>query len=192
MISTAEFRKGLKIEMNGEPYIIVDFQHVKPGKGGAFVRTKLKSLITSKVLDQTFRSGDKVDIPDVETHEMQYLFRVGEDITLMDTASYEQHTYTASELGPDIQWTKDGVTIEVQVYKGRPIGIELPIFVELAIVRTDPGIRGDTATGGTKPAVLESGATIQVPLFLNEGDTVKVDTRTGEYVERLSTSRGKS
>lgn len=192
MISTAEFRKGLKIEMNGEPFIIVDFQHVKPGKGGAFVRTKLKSLITSKVLDQTFRSGDKVDVPDVETHEMQYLFRVGEDITLMDTASYEQHTYTVAELGPDIQWTKDGVTIEVQVYKGRPIGIELPIFVELAIVKTDPGIRGDTATGGTKPAVLESGATIQVPLFLNEGDTVKVDTRTGEYVERLSTSRGKS
>lgn len=192
MISTAEFRKGLKIEMNGEPFIIVDFQHVKPGKGGAFVRTKLKSLITSKVLDQTFRSGDKVDVPDVETHEMQYLFRVGEDITLMDTASYEQHTYTATELGSDIQWTKDGVTIEVQVYKGRPIGIELPIFVELAIVRTDPGIRGDTATGGTKPAVLESGASIQVPLFLNEGDTVKVDTRTGEYVERLSSSRGKS
>lgn len=192
MISTAEFRKGLKIEMNGEPFIIVDFQHVKPGKGGAFVRTKLKSLITSKVLDQTFRSGDKVDVPDVETHEMQYLFRVGEDITLMDTTSYEQHTYTATELGSDIQWTKDGVTIEVQVYKGRPIGIELPIFVELAIVRTDPGIRGDTATGGTKPAVLESGASIQVPLFLNEGDTVKVDTRTGEYVERLSSSRGKS
>lgn len=192
MISTAEFRKGLKIEMNGEPFIIVDFQHVKPGKGGAFVRTKLKSLITSKVLDQTFRSGDKVDVPDVETHEMQYLFRVGEDITLMDTASYEQHTYTVAELGPDIQWTKDGVTIEVQVYKGRPIGIELPIFVELAIVKTDPGIRGDTATGGTKPAVLETGATIQVPLFLNEGDTVKVDTRTGGYVERLSTSRGKS
>ncbi len=192
MISTAEFRKGLKIEMNGEPFIIVDFQHVKPGKGGAFVRTKLKSLITSKVLDQTFRSGDKVDVPDVETHEMQYLFRVGEDITLMDTTSYEQHTYTATELGSDIQWTKDGVTIEVQVYKGRPIGIELPIFVELAIVRTDPGIRGDTATGGTKPAVLESGASIQVPLFLNEGDTVTVDTRTGEYVERLSSSRGKS
>ncbi len=192
MISTAEFRKGLKIEMNGEPFIIVDFQHVKPGKGGAFVRTKLKSLITSKVLDQTFRSGDKVDVPDVETHEMQYLFRVGEDITLMDTSSYEQHTYTAAELGSDIQWTKDGVTIEVQIYKGRPIGIELPIFVALAIVKTDPGIRGDTATGGTKPAVLESGATIQVPLFLNEGDTVKVDTRTGEYVERLSTSRGKS
>ncbi len=192
MISTAEFRKGLKIEMNGEPFIIVDFQHVKPGKGGAFVRTKLKSLITSKVLDQTFRSGDKVDVPDVEQHEMQYLFRVGEDITLMDTATYEQHTYTADELGSDIQWTKEGITIGVQVYKGRPIGLELPIFVELAIVKTDPGIRGDTATGGTKPATLESGATIQVPLFLNEGDTVKVDTRTGEYVERLSSARSKS
>lgn len=192
MISTGEFRKGLKIDLNGDPYVIVDFQHVKPGKGGAFVRTKLKSLLSGKVLDQTFRSGDKVGIPDVELREMQYLFRMGDDITLMDTVSYEQHAYHVDALGSDIQWTKDGMTIGVQMYQGRPIGLELPIFVEMAIVKTDPGVRGDTATGGTKPAILESGASVQVPLFLNEGDVVKVDTRTGEYVERMSSSRGKS
>ncbi len=192
MISTAEFRKGLKIELNGEPYVIVDFQHVKPGKGGAFVRTKLKSLLTGKVLDQTFRSGDKVGIPDVELREMQYLFKAGDDITLMDTASYEQLTFSVDALGSDIQWAKDGTTLGVQIYQGRPIGLELPIFAELAVVKTDPGVRGDTATGGTKPATLETGATVQVPLFLNEGDVVKVDTRTGQYVERASSARGKS
>ena len=185
-VSTAEFRKGLKIELKGEPFTIVDFQHVKPGKGGAFVRTKLKSLATGKVLEKTFRSGEKADVPDLSRREMQYLYAEGDGLVLMDTTSYDQETYPRDQLGSGVQWIKPGTSIGVLFHQGKPIDVEIPIFSELEIEKTDPGIRGDTASGGTKPAVLESGATVQVPLFLNEGDVVKVDTRTGEYVERVS------
>ncbi len=185
MYSTAEFKKGLKIEVEGTPYIIVDFQHVKPGKGGAFVRTKLKNLINGRVTDQTFRSGEKVEKPDIMEREMQYLYREGDRYCMMDNETYEQIMLTEEQVGEARLYLIENLNVEVLFYNQEPLAVELPNFVELAIAQTEPGVRGDTAAGGTKPAVLESGATIQVPLFLNEGDRVKVDTRTGTYIERV-------
>jgi elongation factor P len=182
--STAEFRKGLKIELEGEPYIITDFLHVKPGKGGAFVRTKLKSLVTGNVIDRTFRSGEKVQTPALDERNMQYLYKEGQTYHFMDSDTYEQLTLTADQLGENSNFLKENIQVRIVFHNGKPIGVELPFFVELTIVRTEPGVRGDTARGGTKPATVESGAVIQVPLFLNEGDVIKVDTRTGEYIER--------
>jgi elongation factor P len=183
--ATSEFRKGLKIELEGEPYIIVDFQHVKPGKGGAFVRTKLKSLVTGNVIDRTYRSGEKVDTPDLEEKTMQYLYREGDAYHFMDTESYEQLVLTGTQLGNDSKFLQENVEIKIVLHNGKPIGVELPTFVALKIVQTDPGLKGDTATGATKPATLETGAVIQVPLFLNEGDAIKVNTETGAYIERV-------
>jgi elongation factor P len=185
MYSTTDFRKGLKIEIGGEPFIIVDFQHVKPGKGGAFVRTRLKSLLSGNVIDQTFRSGDRVDKPDLEEREMQFLYQTGEEFHFMDTQTYEQLFLTAEHLGESKDYLKENGIIKALFHNKRPIGIEVPMFVELKIVQSDPGIRGDTATGATKPATLESGAVIQVPLFVEEGDVVRIDTRTREYITRV-------
>jgi len=182
--STAEFRKGLKIELEGEPYIIADFLHVKPGKGGAFVRTKLKSLVTGNVIDRTFRSGEKVQTPALDERNMQYLYREGNVYHFMDNDTYEQLTLTADQLGEESNFLKENIQVRIVFHNGKPIGVELPFFVELTIVKSEPGVRGDTARGGTKPATVETGAVIQVPLFLNEGDVIKVDTRTGEYIER--------
>jgi elongation factor P len=182
--STADFRKGLKIELEGEPYIIADFLHVKPGKGGAFVRTKLKSLVTGNVIDRTFRSGEKVQTPALDERNMQYLYREGEAYNFMDSDTYEQLSLTADQLGEDSNFLKENIQVRIVFHNGKPIGVELPFFVELTIVKSEPGVRGDSARGGTKPATVETGAVIQVPLFLNEGDVIKVDTRTGEYIER--------
>jgi elongation factor P len=182
--STAEFRKGLKIELEGEPYVITDFLHVKPGKGGAFVRTKLKSLVTGNVIDRTFRSGEKVQTPALDERNMQYLYKEGNVYHFMDNDTYEQLTLTADQLGEDSNFLPENVQVRIVFHNGKSIGVELPFFVELTIVKTEPGVRGDTARGGTKPATAETGAVIQVPLFLNEGDRIKVDTRTGEYIER--------
>lgn len=182
--STADFRKGLKIELEGEPYIISDFLHVKPGKGGAFVRTKLKSLVTGNVIDRTFRSGEKVQTPALEEKTMQYLYREGDTYHFMDSDTYEQVTLAGKLLGEDSNFLQENVEVKVLFHNDQPIGVELPFFVELTIKQTEPGVKGDTASGGTKPATLETGAVIQVPLFLNEGDVIKVDTRTGEYIER--------
>jgi elongation factor P len=182
--STAEFRKGLKIELEGEPYVITDFLHVKPGKGGAFVRTKLKSLVTGNVIDRTFRSGEKVQSPALDERNMQYLYREGNVYHFMDNDTFEQLTLTADQLGEDSNFLPENVQVRIVFHNGKPIGVELPFFVELTIVKTEPGVRGDTARGGTKPATVETGAVIQVPLFLNEGDRIKVDTRTREYIER--------
>ncbi len=184
-VSTAEFRNGLKIELDGEPYIIVDFQHVKPGKGGAFVRTKMKSLRSGNVIDRTFRSGEKVDTPELEEKKMQYLYAADKDRVFMDTTSYEQIQLHETQLGDSINYLKENMEIKVLYYKGQPINIEIPMFVELAISQTEPGVRGDTASGGSKPATLETGAVIKVPFYLNEGDVVKVDTRTGTFIERV-------
>jgi elongation factor P len=184
--STAQFRKGLKIEMSGEPFVIVDFQHVKPGKGGAFVRTKIKSLISGNVLDKTFRSGEKVDVPDLEEKKMSYLYRDESGFYFMDSETYDQMTLTQDQIGDTIGYLKENIQVDLLFHNGTPIGIDLPMFLELEIAQTDPGVRGNTASGGSKPAKLETGITIQVPLFLNEGDVVKVDTRTGEYIERVS------
>jgi len=182
--STAEFRKGLKIELEGEPYVITDFLHVKPGKGGAFVRTKLKSLITGNVIDRTFRSGEKVQTPALDERNMQYLYQEGKAYHFMDNDTYEQLTLTADQLGEDSNFLPENVQVRIVFHNGKPIGVELPFFVELTIVKAEPGVRGDSARGGTKPATVETGAVIQVPLFLNEGDRIKVDTRTREYIER--------
>lgn len=185
-VDTSEFRKGLKIELEGEPFVIVDFQHVKPGKGSAFVRTRLKSLATGNVLEKTFRSGDKVDLPDLEEKTMQYLYREGDTFHFMDQNTYEQITLDREHLGEAALYLKEELVVRVLFHNGAPLGVELPTFVELKVVETKPGVRGDTATGGTKPATLEGGAVVQVPLFVDEGEIIKVDTRDGSYVERVS------
>ncbi len=184
-VSTTEFRNGLKIEIDGEPYVIVEFQHVKPGKGGAFVRTKFKSLKSGNVTDKTFRAGEKVDVPNLEEKTMQYLYAADKDRIFMDTSTYEQVSMNEKQLGDSINYLKENMEIKVLYHKEQPINIDVPMFVELEIARTDPGVRGDTASGGSKPATLESGAVIKVPLYLNEGDVVKVDTRTGTFIERV-------
>jgi len=165
----------------------VDFQHVKPGKGGAFVRTKLKHMRQGKVIDNTFRSGEKVDLVDFEEKHMQFLYR-DDRYNFMDLESYEQLSLSADEVGEAREYLKENTEVDVLYIDGAPTTVALPNFIELAIVRTDPGLRGDTAQGGTKPATLETGAAVQVPLFLNEGDVVKVDTRTGEYLGRVATA----
>jgi len=183
--STADFRKGLKLELEGKPFIIVDFLHVKPGKGGAFVRTRLKNMETGQVLEKTFRSGEKVDRPDLLEREMQYLYQDADGYCFMDNNNYEQIFIDEDHLGDTKNFLKENIDVKMLFFNNNPIGIELPIFVSLEITQTDPGVRGDTATGATKPATVETGVVIQVPLFINEGDMVKVDTRTGVYVERV-------
>jgi elongation factor P len=185
MYSTPDFRKGLKIEINGEPFTMVEFQHVKPGKGGAFVRTTLKSLISGNVIDRTFRSGEKVDRPNLEEKEMQYLYESEGEFHFMDNETYEQLFLTERQLGDARNYLQENVTVTVLFHNGKPIGVEVPIFVELTVASTEPGVRGDTASGGTKPATLETGLTVQVPLFINEGEVLKIDTRTGKYMERV-------
>jgi elongation factor P len=186
-VSTADFKKGLRIVFDGQPYVIVDFQHVKPGKGGAFVRTKLKHMKLGKVIDNTFRSGEKVELVDFEEKHMQFLYR-DERYHFMDTESYEQVSLSGDEVGEARAYLKENTEVDVLYIDGAPVTVELPNSVELEIVRTEPGVRGDTAQGGNKPATLETGAVLQVPLFLNEGDIVKVDTRTGEYLGRVATA----
>jgi elongation factor P len=185
MYSTPDFRKGLKIELNGEPFAIVDFLHVKPGKGGAFVRTTLKSLMSGNVIDRTFRSGEKVDKPDLEEKEMQFLYESDGEFHFMDSETYEQLFLTQVQLGDARSYLQENVAVTVLFHNGKPIGVEVPIFVELKVSATEPGIKGDTAGGATKPATLETGMTVQVPLFVNEGDVLKIDTRTGKYMERV-------
>ena len=184
-VSTAEFKKGLKIQLDGEPYSIVDFQHVKPGKGGAFVRTKLKHMKLGRVIDNTFRAGEKVELVDFDEKRMQYLYK-DDRYHFMDLDNYEQISLSADEVGDARHFLKESTEVEILFIDGSPVTVELPNFMELQIVKTDPGIRGDTATGGSKPAELETGAVIQVPLFLNVGDVVKVDTRTSEYLSRVA------
>ena len=184
MLSTTDFRRGLKIEINGTPYEIVDFLHVKPGKGGAFVRTKLRNLLTGRITDQTFRSGEKVGKPDLETREMQYLYHDGSGYVFMDMTTYEQLTVSDETLKEKGGFLKDGQEVKVLVYNGQPIDMDLPAAVILEVTETEPGLKGDTVSGATKPATLETGLVINVPLFINTGDKIKVDTRTKEYLGR--------
>lgn len=184
MITTSEFRNGAKVELEGQPFTIIEFQHVKPGKGGAFVRTKLKSLRSGNVIERTYRSGEKLETPDLEELEMKFLYASGDQYTFMDTSNYEQLTFNRNLLGDNADLLKEDMTATILLHNSVPIGMELPVFVELKVVKTDPGVRGDTASGGSKPATLESGAVIKVPLYLDEGVVVRVDTRTREYVER--------
>jgi len=185
MYSTPDFRKGLKIELDGTPYSIVDFQHVKPGKGGAFVRTKLKNLLSGSTVDKTFRAGEKVGKPDINQSNMQFLYNDGDGYHFMNVDTYDQVQVPSEEIGSDRDLLKENTIVEVLEYNGKVIGIDLPNFVNLKVVQTEPGVKGDTATGATKPATVETGAEINVPLFINEGDVLKIDTRTGDYVERV-------
>lgn len=184
-VSTNDFRKGLKIELDGAPYAIVDFQHVKPGKGGAFVRTKLRHLRLGSVLDRTFRAEEKVPLADCEEKRAQFLYR-DDRFHFMDLDTYDQLSLAEDEVGEAASYLKEETEVSILYHKGTPIGIELPTFVELRVVKTDPGLRGDTASGGSKPATLETGAVVSVPLFISEGDVLRIDTRTGAYIERAT------
>jgi elongation factor P len=184
MYATQDFRNGLKIEYEGEPYVIVEFQHVKPGKGNAFTRTKIKNLISGRTLEPTFKSGDKVGKPDVDEKEMQYLYREGDHYTFMDTNTYEQILVDKAAIGDGSGFLQENCNCTILFWNGRAINVSLPNFVVLKIVECEPGVRGDTATGASKPAKLESGATVNVPLFVNEGESIRVDTRTGTYMDR--------
>lgn len=185
MISVNDLRTGLTIEVDGDLMSVVEFLHVKPGKGAAFVRTKLKNVKSGAVREMTFRAGEKVARAHIETKEMQFLYRTGDEFSFMDTETYEQITLTSDNLGEAPKWLKDNMVIGIQFYQGSPIGIDLPTFVELQVVQTDPGVRGDTVSGATKPATMETGVVVQVPLFVNEGDVIRVDTRSGEYLSRV-------
>lgn len=186
MISTNQFKNGTHIEVDGQVFRIQEFQHVKPGKGQAFVRSKLKNLATGAVLDKTFRAGEKVRPVHTETRKMQYLYGSGEDVVVMDMGDYEQISLPTSVVGEALEWMLPNDEVDVLFVDGQPADVQLPSAVEMAVTRTDPGVRGDTASGGgTKPATLESGVTVHVPLFINEGDRVRVDTRTREYVARV-------
>lgn len=185
-LDTSDFRNGLKIELDGEPYVITYFQHVKPGKGGAFVRTKLKGLKSGRTIEKTFNAGHKVQEADVSERRMQYLYQDGDSAVFMDTDNYEQLSLPFERLGEDRRFLRENIEVEVLLYKGEAVKVELPPFIIAPIVSTDPGVKGDTATGGSKPATLDSGAVVQVPLFIKEGEKVRVDTRSGEYVERVN------
>lgn len=185
-LDTSQFKNGLKIELDGEPFVMTYFQHVKPGKGGAFVRTKVKNLKTGRVLDRTFRSGEKVDAAEVEDRKMQYLYQDGDQLVFMDTKDYEQFPFSVEQVGDAVKFLKENLDVDVLFWRGTPINVELPSFVEAEVTQCDPGLKGDTASGATKPATIETGAVIQVPLFIKEGERVRVDTRSGDYVERVN------
>lgn len=184
MISTNDFRTGLTIELDGQVWQVMEFQHVKPGKGAAFVRSKLRNLRNGNIAERTFRAGEKVARAHVETRQMQYLYESGGEYTFMDNETYEQINIPENQLERELKFLKENMNVHLVLYNGETLGIELPNTVELEVVETDPGIRGDTATGGSKPAKLETGLVVQVPLFINQGDRLIIDTRKEEYISR--------
>ena len=184
-VTTSNFKNGMCIIYDNKRWIIVEFQHVKPGKGGAFVRTKLKELTTGRVVDITFRAGEKVEDVRVETKHLQYLYGDGSAFHFMDTSSYEQFEITADFVGDAAKWLKENDEVAVVYAGAEMIGVEPPMFVELEVKETDPGFKGDTVQGGTKPATLETGAVVQVPMFVETGDVLKIDTRDGSYITRV-------
>ncbi len=184
MISAGDFRNGVTFEYDGSVYQIIEFQHVKPGKGAAFVRTKIKNVISGGVVEKTFSPTDKMPKAHIERKDMEYLYNDGDLFYFMDPETYEQIPVSADQLGDALKFVKENMQVKILSYKGNIFGIEPPNFVELAITETEPGFAGNTATGATKPATLETGAVIQVPLFIDNGEVIKVDTRTGEYMGR--------
>lgn len=184
MISAGDFRNGATFEMDGNVYSIIEFQHVKPGKGAAFVRTKIRNVISGAVTERTFNPNDKFPTAFIERKDMQYLYNDGDLYYFMDPDSFEQIPISASVLGDNFKFVKENMDCKILSYKGNVFGVEPPNFVELDIIKTDPGFKGDTATNATKPATVETGAEIKVPLFINEGEKIRIDTRTGEYMER--------
>jgi elongation factor P len=186
MYDTSDIRKGLKIMIDGAPYTVVEFQFVKPGKGAAFTRTKMKNLLTGGVLERNLRSGERLEPADVETKTMQYLYKDADSFVFMDTSTYDQVQIPKDTIGDSAGFMPENTNVEVLFFNGRAVGVTLPNFIEQAVMETDPGFRGDTATGATKPARISTGASVNVPLFINVGDIIKIDTRTGQYLERLS------
>lgn len=184
MISVNDFRTGLTIEVDGNIFSVLEFQHVKPGKGAAFVRSKLRNLRSGNVTEMTFRGGEKVNPARIETSTMQYLYASGDDYTFMNTETYEQLTFTRKQIEHELKFLKENMNVQIMQYNGEIIGIQLPNSVELLVTECEPGIKGDTATGATKKATLETGFVVNVPLFVNEGDKLIIDTRTEAYVSR--------
>ena len=184
VVSTNQFRNGMHVELDGQVWRIVEFQHVKPGKGGAFVRTKLKSLDSGSVVDRTFRAGEKMPRVHTETKSVQYLYDAGDDVVLMDEETYDQMHLPRSDVAEELQFLQPSSSVLLLMVDGRPAGIQLPASVELQVVETEPGVRGDTVSNVTKPATLETGAVVQVPLFVNVGERIKVDTRERRYISR--------
>lgn len=184
MVTAGDFRNGVTFDMDGSVYQIIEFQHVKPGKGAAFVRTKIRNVISGAVTERTFNPTDKFPTAFIERRDMQYLYRDGDLYYFMDNETYENIPINAEKLGDNFKFVKENLDVKVLSYKGVVFGVEPPFFIELQVTKTDPGFKGDTATNATKPATLETGAEIRVPLFINEGDMIRIDTRTGEYMER--------
>jgi elongation factor P len=184
MISTNDFKTGLTLEIDNGIWQVIEFLHVKPGKGSAFVRSKLKNVETGQVVEKTFRAGEKVQSAHVERNQMQYLYNDGTDYTFMDTKSFEQITIRKEQIGDSVKYLKEQMTLSIITHDARVIGVDFPNFVELEIVETPPSDKGNTATGGSKPATLETGAVVQVPFFINTGDKIRVDTRTNQYLDR--------
>lgn len=185
MATTSDFKKGITLKIEGELMSLVDFQHVKPGKGGAFVRTKLKRLKDGAVIDKTFRAGEKIETVWMEEKKFQFLYRDGERFYFMDIQTYEQLSMPLSLISDSVSYLKENEEVSIIFAEGHPVGVEIPTFCNLKVIETDPGVKGDTAQGGSKPATLETGLKVSVPLFIDVGDTIKVDTRTGRYVERI-------
>ncbi len=186
MISAGEFRNGVTMEYEGNIYQVIEFQHVKPGKGAAFVRTKLKNLVSGAVVEKTFRPTEKMPKAHIDRKDMQYLYADGDLYNFMDTETYDQVAVSAADIGDTLKFVKENEVVKILSYNGNVFGVEPPLQVELTITATEPGFKGDTATGATKPATVETGATVNVPLFINEGEVIKVDTRTGEYLGRVN------
>ncbi|HZK85401.1 MAG TPA: elongation factor P [Desulfosporosinus sp.] len=184
MITTSDFKTGVTIQLDGDVFSVIDFQHVKPGKGAAFVRTKLKNVKTGGVVERRFNAGEKVPKAHVERRDMEYLYKDGEHFVVMDKVTYDQISLTAGQIGDGVKWVKENMTLGVLFFDVEVIGVDVPNNVQLAVTATEPGVKGDTTTGGTKPATLETGAVVQVPFFINEGDVLIIDTRTGSYVQR--------
>ncbi len=185
MVSVNDFKRGMVIKLEGDIYSVLEYQHVKPARGGAFVRSKLRSLTRGSIIDKTFKGGEKVEDVSIESREMQYLYDEGDALVFMDTESYEQESIPREYVGNILDYIKESDIISVTIHEGKPISIEPPTFVELEVTYAEPGVRGDTATNVLKPVTLETGARVRVPLFINQGDVVKIDTRTGDYVERV-------
>lgn len=187
MYDSSNLRKGLKIEIDGDPYVVLQFEFSKPGKGKSYYKCKLKNMVTGAQFDRTFRSGDKFNEANLEEHEMEYLYSDGEQYCFMNTSTYDQDFLTKDQVGEAVDFLKENTVCNVLYFEEKPIGISLPIFVNLKVVKSDPWAKGDTASGDTKPATLETGYAIQVPPFVEEGELVRIDTRTGDYVERVKT-----
>lgn len=184
VVTTNQFKTGMAIEIDGQPFTIVDFQHVKPGKGGAFVRTKVRNIATGAVLDKTFRAGEKFDRMHTQSRKMAFLYATEDEVVVMDNETYEQVSLSPAMAEAALKWVVENMEVELMYLNGVPFEVAAPNFVELTITQSDPGVQGNTAQGATKPATLESGATVQVPLFIEEGEKIKVDTRSGEYLGR--------